>query len=166
MLYAVGVEPATLHFFCGKMAAGKTTRARELARTQHAILLEEDSFLATLFPGAIHSVDDYIECSRRVRAALADHIVALLARGLTVVLDFPANTPRQRQWFRTLIDRSGAAHQLHYLDVPDERCKAQLRQRSAALPPGAPFTSDAEFDAITRYFEPPTAAERFHVVPA
>jgi hypothetical protein len=30
--------------------------------------------------------------------------LVLLDRGLTVVLDFPANTRRQREWFWELID--------------------------------------------------------------
>lgn len=40
---------ATLHFFCGKAGAGKSTLARELATTRRAILLCEDVWLARLF---------------------------------------------------------------------------------------------------------------------
>jgi len=155
---------ATLHFVCGKMAAGKSTCARALADTHRAILLEEDHFLAILFGGEIHSIADYVTCSSRVRSALSGHIVSLLQNGIPVVLDFPGNTRNQRRWFRELIDRAQSGHQLHYLDVPDEVCKAQLRERSASLPQGAPFTSDAEFDAITTYFEPPSTDEGFDIV--
>ena len=158
------MNPVTLHFVCGKMAAGKSTFARELARTHKAVLLEEDSFLATLFPGEIHSIADYVTYSSRVREALADHIVSLLRSGISVVLDFPANTRNQRRWFRQLIDRAEAAHELHYLDVSDDVCKAQLRERSKSLPPGSPFTTDAEFEAITKYFQPPSTEEGFNVV--
>jgi predicted kinase len=158
-------SPATLYFVCGKMAAGKSTHARELARTRAAVLLEEDHFLATLFGGAIHSVEDYLLYSSRVRDALSDHIVALLRRGISVVLDFPANTPNQRRWFRLLIDGSHCEHELHYLDVADDVCKAQLRERSKALPAGTPWTTDAEFEAVTKYFQPPSAEEGFNVIP-
>ena len=157
---------ATLHFLCGKMGAGKSTLARELALTHGAVLLEEDRFLATLFPGDIHSIADYAKYSSRVKEALADHVVSLLRSGVSVVLDFPGNTRTQRQWFRQLIDRAQAAHQLHYVDVPDDVCKAQLRERSRSLPPGSPFTTDAEFEAVTRYFQPPAADEDFNVVAA
>ena len=146
------------------MAAGKSTRAKELARLHRATLLEEDHFLATLFPDDIHSIADYVKYSRRVRAALSDHIVALLRSGMSVVLDFPANTPIQRQWFRQLIGRAQVAHELHYLDVSDDVCKAQLRERSKALPPGSPFTTEAEFEAITKYFQAPSPDEGFNVV--
>ena len=158
------MNTGTLHFVCGKMAAGKSAFARELARTHQGLLLEEDHFLATLFPGGIHSVADYVTYSTRVREALSEHIVALLWSGITVVLDFPGNTRNQRRWFRQLIDRAQASHELHYLDVSDDVCKAQLRERSKGLSPGSPFTTDAEFEAITRYFEPPSTEEGFNVV--
>ena len=48
------MDITTLHFLCGKMAAGKSTLARELAHEHQAVLLEEDHFLAALFPGEIH----------------------------------------------------------------------------------------------------------------
>jgi predicted kinase len=154
---------ATLHFLCGKMAAGKSTFARELAREQDAVLLEEDHFLAKLFPGQIQTITDYVEYSGRVKDALSDHIVALLASGRSVVLDFPGNTRKQRQWFRQLFQRANAAHELHFLDVPDDDCKRQLRERSKALPSGAAFTSDAEFEAVTKFFQPPAEDENFNV---
>ena len=146
------------------MAAGKSTYARTLAREREAVLLEEDHFLAALFPGEIHSIADYARCASRVRAALADHIVALLRSGVSLVLDFPANTRNQRLWFRQLIDRAQVAHELHYLDVSDEACKAQLRERSKSLPPGSPWTSDAEFEEVTKYFQPPNENEGFKVI--
>jgi serine kinase of HPr protein (carbohydrate metabolism regulator) len=43
----------TLVFMCGKMAAGKSTLARELARREHTVLLVQDEFLEQLFPGEI-----------------------------------------------------------------------------------------------------------------
>jgi hypothetical protein len=79
-------------------------------------------------------------------------------------LDFPGNTKNQRAWFLQIIEEARVAHELHYLDVSDEVCKAQLRIRSKDLPAGASFTTDAEFDAITRYFQPPSAEENFNVV--
>jgi hypothetical protein len=32
------------------------------------------------------------------------------------------------------------------------------------VPDGAPWTTDAEFDAVTAYFQPPSVDEGFHVV--
>lgn len=156
--------PAKLIFFCGKMAAGKSTLARALARQENAILLVEDDLLDHLYAGEITGISDYLRCSSRVKSALSSHICALLAKGISVVLDFPANTPRQRQWFRDLIEQSGADHEMHFLDVPDALCRRQLKQRTQHLPPGTPWTTEAEFDAVTAYFEPPSETEGFTII--
>ena len=153
-----------LIFFCGKMAAGKSTLARELAARENAVLLVEDEFLARLFPSEIVDLGAYVTYSSRVRDALGPHICALLARGVSVVLDFPANTRRQRAWFRRLIDDSGAEHELHYIDASDALCIQQLKDRSKDLPADTRWTSEAEFATVTAYFEPPADDEGFNVI--
>jgi predicted kinase len=88
----------------------------------------------------------------------------LLSAGTSVVLGFPGNTKNQRAWFRRLIDEAKVEHELHYVDVPDETCKLQLRFRSQDLPDGSAWTTEAEFDAITAHIQPPSADEGFNVV--
>lgn len=155
---------AKLIFFCGKMAAGKSTLSRELAQREHAVLLVQDDLLDHLYPNEILDIPDFVKRSARLRNAIAPHVVALLAKGISVVLDFPANTPAARTWFRELFERADAAHEMHFIDVPDDVCKRQLRERTKHLPPGSPWTTDAEFDAITVYFRPPTDDEGFNVI--
>lgn len=155
---------ATLYVFCGKMAAGKSTLARELAARHAAVLLVQDEWLGRLFPEEIVDVPAFAKYSARLRAALSDHVRALLGHGISVVLDFPGNTRAQRAWFRELFEGANATHELHFIVASDARCKTQLRERSRHLPAGAPWTTDAEFDAITRFFEPPAADEGFTIV--
>ncbi|HET9704353.1 MAG TPA: ATP-binding protein [Vicinamibacterales bacterium] len=157
-------RPGTLIFFCGKMAAGKSTLARELAARDHTVRLEQDHFIATLFPGEVVDIPSYVTYSRRLRQALTPHILSLLATGIDVVLDFPGNTRLQRAWFRELFESANAAHELHYIVASDERCKRQLRERSRQLPPGTPWTTEAEFDTIMAHFDPPGSDEAFNVV--
>jgi predicted kinase len=164
MSEAAHVSSAKLIFFCGKMAAGKSTLAKELARKEHAVLLVQDEWLEHLFPGEIADVPDFLKYSARLRHALAPHVCALLSQGTSVVLDFPGNTPAQRAWFRELFERARVDHELHFIDVPDALCKQQLRERSRHLPPGSPWTTDESFDAITAHFRPPSADEGFDVV--
>ncbi|HYK03043.1 MAG TPA: ATP-binding protein [Thermoanaerobaculia bacterium] len=153
-----------LIFFCGKMAAGKSTLSRELALQESAVLLVEDEFLERLFPGEIADLAAYVRCSSRIREALGPHIRSLLSIGVSVVLDFPGNTRRQRAWFRRLIDDPGAEHELHFIDASDALCMRQLRKRSEDLPAESRWTSEAEFQAVTAYFEPPAVEEGFNVV--
>ncbi|MCW0235962.1 MAG: ATP-binding protein [Ferrovibrio sp.] len=153
---------ATLHLLCGKIAAGKSTLSAELAAAPGTIVLAEDAWLARLYPGEIHTVADYVRCAARLRDAVTPHVESLLRAGLSVVLDFPANTRVNRAWMRGIVDRSGARHRLYYLDVPDAICRARLRQRNAAGTHD--FTaSDAEFDAITAYFVAPEPDEGFEI---
>ena len=149
---------------CGKMAAGKSTFSKELARKHDAVLLNQDDWLAALYPGEIVNIADYVRCSSRLRDALTPLIVDLLTRGTSVVLDHPGNTRKQRQWFRELFERANVPHELHFIDATDDTCKRQLRQRSAALPIGSAWTTDAEFDAITVYFQAPADDENFNVI--
>jgi predicted kinase len=153
----------TLHLVCGKIASGKSTLTARLASAPQSVLISEDSLLAQLYPGQIASLADYVACAARLRAAIAPLALQLLQAGVSVVLDFPANTPASRAWMRALFQQAGTPHVLHYLDVPDDECKARLRQRNASgLHPFS--TSDAQFDDITRHFVPPDASEGFDIV--
>ena len=158
------IQAAKLLFMCGKMAAGKSTLAKDLARRERAVILVQDEWLEALFPGEITDMPGYLKYSTRLKNALTPHVCGLLSHGLTVVLDFPANTKNQRAWFRDMVDRAGVEHELHFVDAPDEVCKRQLRDRSRHLPPGTPWTTDAEFDMVTSYFQAPTEDERFNVI--
>ena len=109
------------------------------------------------------SLADYVRNSTRLRHAMAPHLVALLRTGVSVVLDFPANTLVSRAWIRTLVEEAGVAHQLHYLDVPDGICKARLRQRDAGGEHEF-IVSDEEFDLFTRHFVAPSPDEGFNIV--
>src|SRR5262245_46353371 len=156
--------PARLIFLCGKMAAGKSTLARALAEREHAILLVQDEFLESLYPGEITDIPGFVKYSSRLRNALEPHVCALLSKGTSVVLDFPGNTRAQRAWFRGIFERANVEHELHFVDASDTVCKSQLKDRSKHLPLGTPWTTDAEFEAITAYFQPPSEDEGFNVV--
>ena len=156
-------DETTLHLLCGKIAAGKSTLAAQLSARPGAILVSEDHWLARLYPGQQETLADYLRNSARLRDAIAPHLVALLRAGVSIVLDFPANTSASRQWMRSLFETAGSAHQLHYLDLPDEACKARLHGRNAAG--RHEFTvDDATFDLFTSHFAPPAPEEGFNVV--
>lgn len=153
----------TLYLLCGKIAAGKSTLARQLAARPSTLLISEDHWTSTLYPVELKTIEDYSRLSARLRAAMTPHIAGILHQGLSVVLDFAANTRRQRAWMRSLIDTAKVSHELHYLDLSDELCKQRLRQRNA----GGEHqfqVSDAEFEQFTAHFVPPAADEGFNVI--
>jgi predicted kinase len=153
----------TLYLLCGKIAAGKSTLARRLAARPATLLISEDHWTSNLFSGDLITIDDYARYSARLRAAMGPHIVDILQQGLSIVLDFPANTVSNRNWMRSLITRANVAHKLHLLDVPDTICKQRLRERIAGGE--HPFqVSEADYDLFTSYFVPPGPNEGFSVV--
>jgi predicted kinase len=155
-----------LLFVCGKMAAGKSTLCTELAAREDAVLVVQDDLLGALYPGEFVDLAAFVKYSNRLQRALTPHIVALLTKGISVVLDFGANTKRQRAWYRDLIETSDCDHELHFIVASDELCKRQLRKRSQerGLSPGAKWTTEADFEAVTAYFDPPAADEGFNVI--
>ncbi|TFZ46080.1 ATP-binding protein [Stenotrophomonas maltophilia] len=156
-------DAPTLHLVCGKIGAGKSTLAQQLAAPPRHVLISEDAWLAALHPGEIHSIADYLQRAATLRNVLTGHLQALLRAGVSVVLDFPFNTPATRAWGREVFESASAAHQLHFLDIADEVCKARLRARNARGE--HPFqTSDEEFAQITRHFVAPAAGEGFIVI--
>lgn len=149
---------ATLHFLCGKIASGKSTLAQQLVCGQQAVLLSEDTWLAALYPGQITQLADYIEKSCQLKSVLELHLVTLLQKGITLVLDFPANTPEQRRWLKGLAEQAGCSYCCHVLDVSDEECKRRLAARN--LSGENPFATSAEqFDLITAHFSYPSEEE-------
>lgn len=147
----------------GKIAAGKSTLASKLASRQASVLISEDHWLSNMYPGEITTLDDYVRCSARLRDAVHPHVVSLLREGLSVVMDFPANTISQRQWLRGIFETANAAHELHYIDVPDEVCKRRLRNRNLAGE--HPFQpSEEDFDLFTSHFVAPLPDEGFNII--
>jgi predicted kinase len=153
----------TLYLLCGKIAAGKSTLARRLAARPATLLISEDHWTSNLFSGDLRTIDDYGRFSVRLRAAMGPHIVDILQQGLSIVLDFPANTVSNRNWMRSLITQANVAHELHLLDVSDTICKQRLRGRNAGGE--HPFqVSEADYDLFTSYFVLPGPGEGFNVV--
>ncbi|MFN3954681.1 MAG: AAA family ATPase [Pararhodobacter sp.] len=148
---------------CGKIAAGKSTLASRLGRESAAVLLAEDDWLNALFSDQMSSGAEYVRCSSRLRKIMGPHVSALLRAGVSVVLDFPANTVEQRDWMRGLYAATGASHQLHVLDVPDELCLARLRERNARGDHSFAPT-EAQFRRFSSYFVMPTPEEGFNIV--
>lgn len=157
------VSKATLHMFCGKIAAGKSTLANSLAQAPSTVRLSEDHFLSELYQGDVRTLEDYVRCATRLRSALEQHVQDMLRSGVSVVLDFQANTPESRRWMRRLFEDAGADHRLHYLTTSDEICRRRLRIRNASG--SHPYqVSDADFDLFSSRFVPPGEAEGFNIV--
>jgi predicted kinase len=153
-----------LTFFCGKMGAGKTTKAHEIAQSSHAVLVSEDEWLEALYPRTITSLDDYLQYSARLKPQMKKLVQSILMAGTDVVMDFPANTLAQRQWFKAIFSEIQAPHKLVFIDVPDDVCKGQIAKRRTEQPDRAATDTVAMFEQVTRHFVPPTVEEGFSTI--
>lgn len=158
------MTPPVLSVFCGKIASGKSTLSAEMAKARGTVLISEDAWLKTLYgPDELNTGAAYLRYSTRLQAAMAPHVTDLLKTGLSVVLDFPANTPAQRQWMRAAAEAAGVRATLYVLDVPDAVCLERLRARNAGGTHA--FTvSEAQFHQFAAHFQPPADAEGFEIV--
>lgn len=152
-------EKGCLVFFCGKMGAGKSTQAKQMAEKRNAVLLSEDVWLAALYPNLILSFKDYLTYSARLKPLIREHVQNILSTGTNVVMDFPANTVVQRKWFLSLVAKINAPHEFFYLDVSDEQCLKRIAQRRKEEPTRAAFDTESVFHQVTKYFEVPTLEE-------
>lgn len=155
--------PATLHMLCGKIASGKSTLAEKLRHEDNTILISEDAWLSVLYAEQMSTPRDFMRYSARLRAAMGPHITELLNAGVSVVLDFQANTVEARAWMRGILDATDAAHQLHVMTTPEDVCLKRLHARNAGG--DHPFAAtEQQFHMVSKYFVAPAADEGFTIV--
>lgn len=154
----------TLSFFCGKMAAGKSTRAKQIAEQCQAVLISEDLWLEKLYPAQVRCLSSYIEYSTRLKPIVKELVQSILTTGNDVVLDFPANTVNQRNWFRSIFAEIAAPHQLFYLARSDQHCLDQLAARRKAQPERVETDTEDMFWKMHSFFEEPSLEESFSLL--
>ena len=80
------------------------------------------------------------------------------------MMDFPANTVKQRSWFLRLCAQAECQHEMYYLDISDEQCLAQIGERRRQQPERAEFDTEAMFRLVSGYFEAPALNEELNIV--
>lgn len=156
-------QRGTLIFFCGKMGSGKSTKSKQVALDHNAVLLSEDEWLSSIYPDLIASFDDYLKYSARLKPLIKTHVSNILKTGANVVMDFPANTVRQRKWFTELASTAKAPHVLIYLKMSNELCLKQIAQRRIEQPDRADFDTESVFNEVNKYFEEPSKNEGLNI---
>jgi len=154
----------TLTFICGKMGAGKSTKSKSLAAEKNAVLLSEDEWLTSLYQDQIHSFDDYLKFSAVLKPLVKTLVQDTLRTGTNVVMDFPANTVKQRRWLKQLSCEVKCGHELVFLDLSDEQCLLQIEKRRVEQPERAQFDNETVFNHVTKFFEAPSDDEAINIV--
>lgn len=155
--------PPTLHMMCGKIASGKSTLTAELGRADATVVITEDDWLNALYPQEMASISDFRRCTSKLRAIIKPHVASLLNAGVSVVLDFQANTVESRNWMRGILSQTSAAHMLHVLEVSDEVCLERLQARNASGNHAFAPTKE-QFIQFSKHFVAPTKDEGFDII--
>lgn len=137
--------------------------AAELGTLDATVVISEDDWLSALYSEEMSSISDYVRCTSKLRKIIEPHVASLLNAGISVVLDFQANTIEARNWMRGILTQTNAAHKLHVLDVSDEICIARMLTRNASG--DHPFAPTKEqFLQLSKHFVAPSADEGFDIV--
>lgn len=146
-------KKATLHILCGKIASGKSTLSKQLVEEYNAILICEDIWLQRLYKSEIKDFQDYLNYAEKLKTVVKPHVQELLKRGISVVLDYPANVPSQRAWLKEIYEEIDGGHILHFLDKSDDICLKQLEKRNHEKPEGSTEISIEQFNYITSFLK-------------
>ncbi|MGH3269138.1 MAG: AAA family ATPase [Trebonia sp.] len=138
----------------GLPAAGKTTRARELAAAHQALRLTPDHWMIPLFGDSMAGGKRWVLEGRLISVALQ-----ALRLGTSVMLDYGLWGRDERSALRWLARSAGAACQVVYLPVDKDVQLARIAHRQATTPHQTFPMSEADVDAWREQFQVPDAAE-------
>ena len=138
----------------GLPAAGKTTRAEDLAAAHKALRLTPDHWMIPLFGDPIAGGRRWVLEGRLISVALQ-----ALRLGTSVVLDYGLWGRDERSALRWLARSAGAACQVVYLPVDKDVQLARIARRQATAPHQTFPMTEAEVDAWRQQFQVPDAAE-------
>ena len=126
---------------CGLPGSGKTTRAKALEASLHAVRFCPDEWMESL------SIDVYNEEARSKVEALQWKLAQkLLALGLTVIIEWGTWGRSERDALRLGARSLGAAVELHYLSAPVDVLFERIQRRGLENPP-------IERDELNRWIE-------------
>ncbi|AQZ62201.1 unnamed protein product [[Actinomadura] parvosata subsp. kistnae] len=144
----------TLFLMVGLPGAGKTTRARQLAKEHHALRLTPDEWMIPLFgESEADGKRDVLE-GRLLSLALE-----ALRLGTSVILDFGCWSRDERSAIRWLVESAGASCVLVYVPVDPETQLARVAHRQSTTPDQTFPISEADLLHWRTLFEEPDAAE-------
>jgi predicted kinase len=145
---------ATLVLMVGLPAAGKTTRAKELAATHRALRLTPDHWMIPLFGDPMADGKRWVLEGRLISVALQ-----ALRLGTSVVLDYGLWGRDERSALRWLARSAGAACQLVYLPVDKDVQLARIAYRQGTAPHQTFPMTGTDVAAWREQFQLPDAAE-------
>jgi predicted kinase len=149
--------PRTLFLTVGLPGAGKTTRARELAREHSILRLTPDDWMAPLFGHNDAAGRRDILEGRMVWVAHE-----ILVSGASVILDFGCWSPDERYAIRSIAELAGARFTMEYVQVTESERRARCDRRWLEASGTTFEMTNEDHDRFVALFRPPTQNELAH----
>lgn len=145
---------AVLFLLVGLPGSGKTTRAREIERTHHALRLTPDQWMIPLFGEA--EADGKRDVVEGLLIGLA---LRAIQAGISAILDFGFWARDERSALVWLAESLGAHTSVVYLDVDELTQIERIKARFMAAPDMTFEMSAKDLAGWRAFFQVPTADE-------
>jgi predicted kinase len=160
----------TVHLIYGPTAAGKSTYATKLAAETNAVRFAIDDWMHALYAQDRPEKMDMPWVMTRVarcQSRIWSTCLQILATGTDVVLELGLLREKDRDQMKSTVEAAGYQVSFNFVDANLQVRKQRVLQRNEEK--GATYSFNVTptmFDAMERYFEPPTEREldRSHVV--
>lgn len=123
-------HPPRLFIVCGLPGSGKTTLAKHIEQSRHAVRFSPDEWMTAL---GINLWDAVTRA--RIEKLQGELLQDLLALGRDVVIEWGSWARSERDALRNLARALGAAVELHFLDAPVDVLHQRISQRKRESPP-------------------------------
>ncbi|UIX31770.1 AAA family ATPase [Streptomyces sp. GQFP] len=144
----------TLFLIVGLPGAGKTTRARQLAKEHNALRLTPDEWMLPLFGDPQPAGKRDVLEGRLLWLGLE-----ALGVDTDVILDYGCWSRDERSAIRWLVEAAGASCRLVYMPVDPETQSARIAHRQSTAPEQTFQMSEADLSHGRTLFEEPDARE-------
>lgn len=143
-------KPPTLFLMVGLPCAGKTTRAKELEKTHHALRLTPDEWMQKIVGNG------YDEPKR---AAIENIMIEIAERCLTlsisVILDFGFWTKAERNALKAMAQKIHAKVEIHFLNPSQDELIKRMESRQSAPSENTFGFSKQQLEQWSQLFEVP-----------
>jgi predicted kinase len=147
----------------GPVGAGKSTHATDLARRTGGVHIALDEWFVRLFSPDRPATDImawYVARKQRLGDHIWQHVLALLAAGVTPILELGLVQRQMRLDFYRRARAAAVEVQVHLLDAPRAVRRERVAQRNADKGPTfSMVVPDAMFEMASDLWEDPDDAE-------
>ena len=154
------LSPAQAYLICGRICAGKTFYAKQLASAKNAVILSCDEIENDLFQKNLGSAHD--EMAERIHSYLLKKAAEIIHRGTNVILDWGFWRKADREITSNYFKSLNVHFEWHYMDTSNEQCTKNIIVRNKAVQNGETpdyYVDEGLLKKCDTLFEPPSREE-------